>query len=105
MFPKFVGTLAWEDMVEPHTDGVHLYGKQRVLLLPTSHKVHVYLVFGNTACHELSVATEDITSVGLHAYAVALQARCHLLPVILFGSHDIGSPAHHDEPYDGQYHR
>ena len=102
---EFLGTLAWEDMIEPHADRVHLHGEQRVFLLPTSHEIHEYLVFGNTACHELSVATEDIPSVGLHTDAVALEARCHLLPVILLGSHDIGSLAHHRQTDDGQYHR
>ena len=72
VLPEFISTLGWEDFVESHADGVHLYSEQRVFLLSACHEIHVYLVFRNTACHELSVATEDISSVGLHAYAVTL---------------------------------
>ena len=89
MFPELFGALRWKDSVQTHTDAVHLHCQQRVLLLSSSKEVHVHLELRYAACHQLSVAAEDIAAVGLYFYAVAFQPRCHLGPVLFLGRHYI----------------
>ena len=55
----------------------------------TCLEVHVDLVFWKTAGHQLSVATQNITTSRFDAHTVALQTVGHLRPVILLGSHDV----------------
>ena len=54
----------------------------------TCLEVHVDLVFGKTASHELTVAAEDVATCRLDADAVALQTVSHLCPIVLLGSHN-----------------
>ena len=80
----------WEYLVQTLADRVELVEPQRVAVHEGgSLKVHVNLILRYRACHELSVATQDIATIGLYLYRVALQAVCHLRPVLLLGGHDI----------------
>ena len=86
---KLLGTLLWEDLMQSHTDGVHFLLPDRVFLLPAGFEVHIDLVLWDGACHQLSVATKDITSFGFHTDTVTLETVSHVRPVLFLGRHDI----------------
>ena len=90
---------------------VELLHPQRVALLHprrvvgTGLEVDVYLVFGDAAGHQLSVAAEDVSTTGLHTHTVALQSRSHLLPILLLRRHDIEGLADDSKPYQCHHYR
>ena len=47
----------------------------------TSLEIHEHLVFGDAACHQLTITAEDIATSGFHAHRVTLQTGGYLCPV------------------------
>ena len=99
---KVFNRLLREDAVQPFADKIDTVVPHRIFLQSSSLEVHIYLILGDAAGHELSVTAEDIPSVGLHTHAISLETRCHLHPIILLGGHDIHGLADNGKPDDGK---
>ena len=69
----------------------------------SSLEVHVYLVLRDAAGHELTIATENVTTIRFHAYTIALQTVGHLCPVVFFDSHNIHGFANHGKTNQCQH--
>ena len=103
MLPELFGRLLGEYLMESHADGVYFLLPDRVFLLAASLEVHVYLIFWDGACHQLTVAAEDIASFGFYADTVFLQTVSHFRPILFLCRHDIEGLADDSESYDGQH--
>ena len=106
---EFGSRLLWENLVQSIADGVNLGCPDRVALvytsriLGTSLEIHIYLILWDTAGHQLTVATQNISTIRLYGDAITLQSRGHLSPIILFGSHDVHGFAHYGKTNQREY--
>ena len=90
MFAESFRRLLGEYLAQAEADGVEFGLPQRVApRLSERLEVHVEFKFRQRRGHELTVAREDVASVGLHAHAVLLLPGGHLHPVIALGRHYI----------------
>ena len=93
-----------EYLAESVTNGIYLAVPKRIVLLEgRCLEVDENPIFGNAAGHQLTIAAEDIASVGLHTDRVALQSVGHLRPVLFLGGHDIECLADNGKAYERHY--
>ena len=94
--------LRREDAVQSLGYGVEFDIPQRVVASCLQRvEVHVNLELRQRRCHELSIATEDISAHRLYLHAVLLLSRRHGHPVVPLAGHDIESFCHHGNGTDG----
>ena len=95
---EFFSGLRREYLSQSVTNRIKLVKPQRVTVLKSgSLIVHEYLVFRNRAGHELTIATEDIATIGLDDDAVSLQTVGNLRPILPFSRHDVEGPTYDDK--------
>ena len=63
-------------------------------VVSTSLEVHIDFILRDTTGHQLTITTEDISTAGPNADAIAFQTVCHLCPIVFLRGHDIHGFAH-----------
>ena len=85
---EFRFALVGKKLMQSVADRVQIEHQQGILLFSACFEVHVNLVFGQAACHELSIGRNDVAPVRDEGYFFLHKAVGHVVPILSFGKHD-----------------
>ena len=106
MFFEFVGRFFRENLAQHQTNRVDFLVPERIRFrLFKSLKVHIHLEFRQRRRHQLTVARENVATVGLHAHTVVLHTLRHLLPIVVLGGHNIHRFTHNGKRQQRHHNR